>query len=72
MIPPLSPCTGKQCFTSKAEALRVIDARRRRSTKRFQPHKEKKRGLATLHAYKCETCRQWHLAGRYTPPGVWK
>lgn len=54
-------CQGKDGFPSRAAAHRVLDERRKRTSRRLHPHKGKRAIIAKIVAYPCEHCGLWHL-----------
>lgn len=51
-------CSGKQRFKTYSQALRVVRERARRAKSKSI---KSKRYRATLEAYRCPVCDQWHL-----------
>lgn len=60
-------CEGKASYQTKADALRSIRERQSRARRACYHHKERKRSLATLSAYRCDICANWHVGGNYSP-----
>lgn len=56
----LSQCSGKMVFAGKGQALSEIKRRQKVACRR-RSHKDRKRDLATLVAYKCQNCQFWHI-----------
>lgn len=53
-------CEGKAAYATKAEAIATIARIQKRGRKRSQCHKQKRYSTASLHAYRCQHCHQWH------------
>ena len=68
MIAFITPfaCAGKAAYTTKGKALEIL-ARRRKRAKARMYHKEKRREIAQLTAYRCVVCHQWHIGGHHDP-----
>lgn len=59
-LPEIS-CHGKECYPTKAAAIRARLDRIGRAKSRLNSHKQKKRDVTRLQTYRCTICHHWHL-----------